>query len=118
MQQVLHRKHMVLPNRDDAMQLAGSVVIAVRQVADGRAEILLESGSQGGIGVLGSAGAHHQQETCPLHADRAGAAIAGVSEALLPPEVVFLEEVGGVDDVVVEVDVVEEVLDEGVWAEG
>lgn len=109
-QQGLDVEEMVIADRDDAVQLAGGIVVLFGELLRRLAQIVLELAAQLDVGVLGGTGANHEEKTSPLKAEGLGAGPRG------PPIAVVVEEGGGVNDVVVVVDVVEEVLHERVWA--
>lgn len=108
-QQGLNVQQVVVADGDDAVQLAGGIVVLCSKLLRRRAQVLLELSLQLGVSVLGGAGADHEEETSPLKAE----GLAGRAHG--PPVAVFLEEGGRVDDVVVVVDIVQEVLNERVW---
>lgn len=83
-------------------------MVLFSQSLNGIAKINLELPLQFEVGILRGTRADHQEEGCPL--DAQGPVCGPVS----PPLVILIMEGLRIDDVVMEVDVVEEVLDQGV----
>jgi len=109
MQQVLNRIHMAISDRNSAVKFSGSVVVLLSQVFDRRVKLALNSATCLAVDVLDGTCADHEEKTCPLDTTRPTLGV------VIPPASIFFAEVWWVDDVVVKVDDIKEVLDQGIY---
>ena len=96
-----------MADRDHAVQLAGNIMIALAQPLSIFIQ-LQQLRLKLGAGVLNGAGAYHHQKACVLKPQRS------MSIPVVPPRFIIREEPCRIDDVVVVVDIVEEILHNGI----